>query len=187
MKKIRTLIVCIVCVLVLAAPLSTNAAGKISKKSLYLIKGQSYSLKVKGVSGKTKWKTSNSTIASVSAKGKVKAKKKGNVEIKAKIDGSTYICKVKVYNSYSNKKLCNMVKKYYKNHYKEKGWTLPKKYNVVVDNRSGNKALIHVYEIVNDSSTSGHTATMNWLNINVKTGMAEDFYGKKINLKKYAN
>ena len=61
-----------------------------------LKKGKSFSLKVKGLIGKAKFVSVNKNIASVSSKGKIIAKKKGNAVIKVIANGFTLKCKVTV-------------------------------------------------------------------------------------------
>ena len=78
------------------------AAGtvKLNKKKVTLTKGYTCQLKVKGTSKKVKWSSSNKSVASVSSKGLVKAKKAGTTKIKAAVKGGkTYTCKVTVKNN----------------------------------------------------------------------------------------
>jgi hypothetical protein len=73
----------------------TYLAGlSISKKKL--LAGQGVSLKLKGASGKIKWSSSKKSVATVSNKGKVKAKKKGKTVITAKYEGKKYKCTINV-------------------------------------------------------------------------------------------
>lgn len=67
-----------------------------SKTSIYLTKGQAYTLKLKNTSQKVKWSTSNKKVAIVTSKGKVTAKGKGTATITAKCGNKKYTCKVKV-------------------------------------------------------------------------------------------
>lgn len=77
---------------------TVQAASKIklntTKKTL--IKGTTYTLKVKNTKKKAKWSTSNKKVATVNSKGKVTAIRKGTTTIKAKIGKKTYSCKIKV-------------------------------------------------------------------------------------------
>lgn len=87
--------------LALAAPLipvsdATAASIKISKKKLTLTVGKSHTLKIKGTKKKITWKSSSKKIATVSKKGKVKAKKVGTATITAKMKAKTFRCKVTV-------------------------------------------------------------------------------------------
>lgn len=73
-----------------------EAAVKLNKKKVTLYVGKSTTLKVKGTKKKAKWTSSNKKVATVSSKGKVKAKKKGTAKITAKIGKKKYTCKVTV-------------------------------------------------------------------------------------------
>lgn len=68
----------------------------ISKNSLLMSKSQVKQLKVPGIKQKVKWSSSNSKVATVSSTGKVKAKKNGNVVIKAEIGDIKVGCAVSV-------------------------------------------------------------------------------------------
>jgi uncharacterized repeat protein (TIGR02543 family) len=73
----------------------TYLAGlSISKKKL--LAGQGVALKLKGASGKITWTSSKKSVATVSSKGKVKAKKKGKTVITAKYEGKKYKCTINV-------------------------------------------------------------------------------------------
>lgn len=97
MKKrkitLLTIAVMLMCVL-LAMPVS--AAPKISKKKATMTVGQTLQLKVKGTKKKVKWSSNKKSVATVSAKGKVKAKKAGKATITAKVGKKKYRCKVTV-------------------------------------------------------------------------------------------
>ena len=75
--------------------LKTEAAAKLSKTSLVLVKGEKYTLKVTGTSAKITWKSSNKTVATVSG-GKITAKSPGSAKITAKVKGKTLTCKLRV-------------------------------------------------------------------------------------------
>ncbi|MCM1232936.1 MAG: Ig-like domain-containing protein [Ruminococcus flavefaciens] len=51
---------------------------------------------LKGTTKKPKWSSSKKSVATVTSKGKIKAKKKGNAVITAKLGKKNYKCKVKV-------------------------------------------------------------------------------------------
>ena len=81
------------------APVTTaQAAAKVSlsatKKTLNV--GKSFTLKLKNASGKVTWKSSKKSVATVSAKGKVKAVAEGSATITATNNKKTYKCKVTV-------------------------------------------------------------------------------------------
>lgn len=76
---------------------TANAATvKMNVKNQTLIKGQTYKLRLKGSTGKVKWKSSNKSIVSVNKSGKITAKKRGSAIITATNKGKTYKCKIKV-------------------------------------------------------------------------------------------
>lgn len=78
------------------SPMQVQAAAKLntSKKTVYV--GESFGLKVKGISGKVKWSSSDKSVASVSQKGKVTAKKAGKATITAKVSSKILRCTVTV-------------------------------------------------------------------------------------------
>ena len=71
-----------------------NPTLNYSKKTLK--KGKSFTLKVTGAIGKIKYSTNKKSVATVSTKGKVTAKKKGKAVISVKANGVTLKCKVTV-------------------------------------------------------------------------------------------
>lgn len=93
-KKILTVITILLLIVCMVVPVS--AAGKINKKKVTLKVGQTLQLKVTGTKGKVKWKSSKKSVATVSSKGRVKAKKKGSATITAKVGKKKYTCKVTV-------------------------------------------------------------------------------------------
>lgn len=80
---------------------------KISNSKITLTVRQSKTLKVKGTKKKPKWSSSKKSVATVSKKGKVVAKKAGRATITAKIGKKKYKCKVTVKNK---KKTQNITK-----------------------------------------------------------------------------
>ena len=78
-----------------AAPNAVTISAK--KKTLYV--GKSFTLKIKGTSKTVKWSSNNKSVATVSAKGKVTAKKVGTATITAKVGGKKLNCKVTVKNA----------------------------------------------------------------------------------------
>jgi expansin (peptidoglycan-binding protein) len=81
---------------ILAVPCTAQAKAALNKKNVTLTVGKSVTLKMKGTKKKVKWSTSNKKVATVSAKGKVKAKKAGKATITAKLGKKKYKCKVVV-------------------------------------------------------------------------------------------
>ena len=99
----KRLSICLVVVIVLGSvgfsSISANAAtAKLNKTKLSLNVGKSYTLKLKNVSGKVKWTTSKKSVATVSSKGKVVAKKAGSANITATNNGKKFVCMVTVKN-----------------------------------------------------------------------------------------
>lgn len=95
-KQKRVIGILIMAFLCLMMQMPVNAASKISKSKVTLIKGQTIQLKVTGTKSKAKWSSNKKSVATVSAKGKVTAKKKGLATITAKVGSKKYICKVTV-------------------------------------------------------------------------------------------
>lgn len=81
-----------------AVPGGVSAKGKIklNKKKVTVRVGQKVKLKLKNAKKKVQWKSSRKKVASVTAKGVVKAKKKGTAKITAKCGGRKYTCRVTV-------------------------------------------------------------------------------------------
>lgn len=75
------------------------AKVKMSKPSMTLKAGQSRTLKLKNAVGKVKWTSSKKSVASVTKKGKVTARKAGSALIWAQAKGHTYRCSVTVVNA----------------------------------------------------------------------------------------
>lgn len=69
---------------------------KLSKSTLSVFAGSSYTLKVTGAKISPKWSSSNTKVATVSSTGKVSGKKVGTAKITAKLGGRTFTCTVKV-------------------------------------------------------------------------------------------
>ena len=72
------------------------ASTKLSKTKLTMNKKEKYTLKLKGSKKKVKWSSNKKSVASITSKGRITAKKTGNVVITAKVGGKKYKCKVKV-------------------------------------------------------------------------------------------
>ena len=93
-KPLRTLALLLAVIFVMSSSVCAHAAS-ISRKSLTLKNGQTATLKVSGVK-KVKWSSSRTSVATVSSKGKVKAKKAGTAKITAKSGRKKWTCTVKV-------------------------------------------------------------------------------------------
>lgn len=104
LKKWSTILVLVLTVtLVIPVPsqlsnitVAQAATVKISQKTLALEVGKSKTLKVSGTNKKVTWTSSKKSVAVVSTKGKVTAKKEGNTIITATVNKKKYTCKVTV-------------------------------------------------------------------------------------------
>lgn len=72
------------------------ATSKIDKSELSIYEGHTSTLKVTGASGSVTWSSNNNSVASVSTKGKVTAKKNGTAVITANTGGHKLQCRVTV-------------------------------------------------------------------------------------------
>ncbi|MFQ9514656.1 MAG: Ig-like domain-containing protein [Eubacterium sp.] len=119
MKKI--LRKCMTVMLIIALAVSTvtmsstqtqaaTSKVKLNKSSVEIKKGKSYTLKLQNNKKKIKWSSGNKKVATVSSKGKVKAKKDGTVTITAKAGSKKYKCKVTVYSLTASTKVGNSLK-----------------------------------------------------------------------------
>ena len=72
----------------------TEAKVRMSRKTLTMEVSKTYTLKLKGVKGKIKWKSSKPRIAKVNKKGKVTALRKGKATVTAKAGKKIYKCVV---------------------------------------------------------------------------------------------
>lgn len=94
-KKLSMMLLVCLLLSVIAMPVSANAA-KLNKKNVSLNVGKTYTLKATGIKGKITWTSSKKSVATVSSKGVVKAKKKGTAVITAKYGKKKLTCKVTV-------------------------------------------------------------------------------------------
>jgi hypothetical protein len=108
MKSIRMklMAIALVVAVAVAAPITVPFTGnvavaeaatvKISETKVTLLVGTSTTLKVTGTKSKVTWKTSNKAVASVTAKGAVKALSVGTAKITATVNKKNYTCTVTV-------------------------------------------------------------------------------------------
>lgn len=111
-KKIVVLAMMIMTVL--SATLNVNAATtkkvRLSQTSAILTRGKTLQLSVNNTKKTVKWSTSDSTVASVSSKGLVKALKKGNVIIYATVGKTRHKCSIQVINKTVGISKCSVKK-----------------------------------------------------------------------------
>lgn len=107
MKLFKKLVsvVMIVAVMLAFAPLTLDsevyaASIRLNKKTVYMLKGKTYQLRVKNLSKaaakRVKWKSSDTGIVRVSKNGKLTAKNYGSATVTAKYKGKKLKCKVRV-------------------------------------------------------------------------------------------
>lgn len=83
----------------LSAPVVASAATqkvKLNATKKTLTEGKTFTLKVSGTKKTVTYSSSKKSVATVTKKGKVTAKKAGSATITAKVDGKKYSCKVTV-------------------------------------------------------------------------------------------
>lgn len=91
--------------------ISVQAASvKISATKKTLYEKKTCTLKIKGTKKKVKWSSSKKTVATVSKKGKVTAKKAGVATITAKVGSKKYRCRITVKKAEINKKAITLYK-----------------------------------------------------------------------------
>lgn len=116
MKKLKSIILIVLTAFILtgipvATPLFPYEVAEattvaLNKKEMTLYIGNSYTLKLNGVSKGIKWTSSKKSIATVTSSGKVTGVKKGTATITATVGSKKYTCKVTVKDlSISNKSL----------------------------------------------------------------------------------
>lgn len=106
---------------------NTSNAPKLSKSTLTLLVAKTTTLKVSGTTKQVKWTSKNKKIATVSKKGKVKAKKKGKTTIVASVKYKSgnktktkkLKCVIKVIDKYTLTQMHKYLEKYLEKHYKD--------------------------------------------------------------------
>jgi len=80
----------------------TVETPKLSKTSVSMYVGGKYNLKVTGTKQRVTWSSNNKSVATVSSKGVVVAKKAGTARVTAKVGGKNYVCNVSVKKKSNN-------------------------------------------------------------------------------------
>ena len=193
-KKI-SIIAVMICLIVAFMPAlggSAHAASvKLNKKTVYLAKGKTVKLKVKGTKAKVKWSSSNKKIATVSKSGKVKGKKVGKCTITAKVKGKKLKCKVYVETKAANqaRKLRNYVLKKGKYNKETKEYCITRQFTdpeneeavhtAEIYAKKDSKKLIFDWNSVSSTPAEGRSfsMTINLIsNKSVKTGSYRAYY-----------
>lgn len=108
-RTFKQIVILLMTVMLLAGilPITSFAAAKpnLNHSELTLNVGKSYTLRLTGTTQKVKWSSSKKSVAAVSSKGKVTAKKKGTATITAKVGSKKYTCKVTVKQPVTSVKL----------------------------------------------------------------------------------
>lgn len=107
-KEIRKIAVSLFVMMMLVMLNVCNvSAAQLNKKSIILVKGKSYTLKISGTSKKATWKISKKAVAKLTSKKKksvkIKAVRRGKATVSAKVGKKTYRCKVTVVDPKLNK------------------------------------------------------------------------------------
>lgn len=100
MKQLLCLMLVLALSLIAPTPTTSRAAKKkkvkLNKSKITLTVGKTAKLKVKNTKKKVKWSSSKKSVATVSKKGKIRAKKAGKTTITAKVGKKKLTCKVTV-------------------------------------------------------------------------------------------
>ena len=105
MKKIFRLLLLLAAILLFNTCLFAAEKACMNVKTITLVKGETYNLKV--IQGgkfvnTSKWNSQNTNVVSVSSKGKITAKSRGSSNIEAQINGETVNCVVTVIDKASS-------------------------------------------------------------------------------------
>ena len=96
-KKIKYIgfLIMILCIM-MSTPVMAAKKPRLNKTKINLFIGSSQTLTVRNAKVKVRWRSSNSAIASVNSRGKVKARRTGTCIITANVSGKKLRCKVAV-------------------------------------------------------------------------------------------
>jgi uncharacterized protein YjdB len=137
--------------------------ASINKSSIKLYVSGLYKLKVSGAAD-VEWSSDDESIATVTQKGYVRAKKAGSTEIVANVNGTILTCKVTV-KKFTKKEAERLVRKYIEAH-DEYGF-IPQ--FISVDHIDGNTYVVHAYD-----NGDGMSMTYNWYDVNKTTGKVKE-------------
>lgn len=111
-RYVRGILLLLILTLFAITPVKVNAAPRLNKKSITLVKGKSYVLKIRGTKKKVKWKTNKKSIIKLSRKKKtsvkITASKVGKATVTAKLGKKSYRCIVKVVAAQLNRNSLTM-------------------------------------------------------------------------------
>ncbi len=133
--------------------IQTNARGtvKLNKTKVSLTVGETTRLKVRGTKKKVRWTSKKKSVATVSAKGKVWAKKAGTAQIIAKVSGRKYTCKVTVVQKEPSRKIYtfrseSLLQEHYRKHGVEMGFATKEEYVAAANAVISSLAALHKLE-----------------------------------------
>ncbi len=189
---ILTAVICFMFLFPSVIPSSTNAYTveaatkvKLSNSKTTLAKGQTLQLSITGTSKKVSWSSEDKSIATITSKGKIKAKAVGSTRVVAKVSGKKYYCKVTV------KKTGEFDSTIAK---QSISYTLEPVWNGVIATFKNNSGFpVYVYSTITFYDASGNqVATTNDLNPYFETGQSsvlffEIPYGKTFSTYKLSN
>lgn len=112
MKKHLSIILSIVLVIIMLIPAQHVGAAtiKLNKTTISLAESDTFALKLSGTKNKVTWTSSKKTVATVSTKGVVTAKKAGSATITATVSKKKYTCKVTVVEKFNATKASKNIK-----------------------------------------------------------------------------
>lgn len=132
----------------------TNAKGtvKLNKTKVSLTVGETTKLKICGTKKKVRWTSKKKSVATVSAKGKVWAKKAGTAQIIAKVSGRKYTCKVTVVQKEPSRKIYTfrseaLLEEHYRKHGVEMGFATKEDYVAAANAVISSPAALHKLEM----------------------------------------
>ncbi|MCH5265946.1 MAG: leucine-rich repeat protein [Lachnospiraceae bacterium] len=91
-------------------PVTTGLGIRFRNKKCYLLEGDSEKNPLLNCLGKAVWKSSKKKVATISASGKISAKKTGKTVITATVDGTVYTCQVIVWKKTMDRRVSQIIK-----------------------------------------------------------------------------
>ena len=98
-KRMITVLLMVLISVMMVFPANAATKEKLNYSQKTITVGQTFNLKVNGTSSNVKWSSSNKSVASVSSKGVVTARRAGTAKIIATVKSKTFTCKVTVMNN----------------------------------------------------------------------------------------
>lgn len=129
-RPVTGFLVFVLCISFAIGVIQTDAAGKVklNKTKVSLEVGKTVNLKVYGTKKKVRWSSKKKSVATVSATGKVQAKKEGATQIVAKVSGKKYTCRVTVVRKTYTFRSESLLDEHYQKHGVEMGFATKEDY-----------------------------------------------------------